>query len=279
MSNTVSPAVSPWVERIGQWVEGRPFQRTIIALILLNAVTMGLETYEGLPPWLFKTLKTVDAVVLAVFVCEILGKLLYRSARFFLDGWNVFDLFVVAVALVPDAGPFAVLRTLRVLRLLRLLSVVPHLRQVVGALLSAIPGISTVGTIILLIFYVGAILTTNLFGNAFPDWFGTLGRSMYTLFQIMTLESWSMGIVRPVMEVYPYAWGFFIPFISVTTFAILNLLIGIVVSAMSKVQQEEMAAAGLPAETPSPELQELRALRQEVAELRRHLAEPGARPQ
>lgn len=275
-SPTTSVAAPSWINRLGQWVEGQAFQRAIIALILLNAVTMGLETADNLPPGLLTALRVVDAMVLSIFVCEILGKLIYRRARFFLDGWNVFDFFVVAVALIPDAGPFAVLRTLRVLRLLRLLSVVPHLRQVVNALTSAIPGISTVGSIILLIFYVGAILTTNLFGASFPGWFGDIGLSMYTLFQIMTLESWSMGIVRPVMDVYPYAWAFFIPFISVTTFAILNLLIGIVVSAMSKVQEQERQAAGIPSEADSRvlELQEIRALRQEIAELRQHLNRP-----
>ena len=176
--------------------------------------------------------------MLTVFVIEILGKLAYRNWRFFLNGWNVFDFAIVTIALIPASGPLAVLRSLRILRALRLLSVVPSMRRVVQALLSAIPGIGSVGLLILLIFYVGAVVSTKVFGAAFPEWFGSIGASMYTLFQVMTLESWSMGIVRPVMEVHPLSWIFFIPFILVTSFTVLNLFIGIIVDAM---QSQHMA--------------------------------------
>jgi voltage-gated sodium channel len=94
-----------------------------------------------------------------------------------------------------------------------------------------------------LLFYIGAVMTTKLFGAAFPEWFGTLGRSGYSLFQIMTLESWSMGIVRPVMEVYPYAWVFFLPVILVTTFAVVNLLVGLIVNSMQDAHHQEDIAA------------------------------------
>jgi voltage-gated sodium channel len=90
-----------------------------------------------------------------------------------------------------------------------------------------------------IIFYIGAVMATKLFAASFPDWFGDLGRSAYTLFQIMTLESWSMGIVRPVMDVYPYAWAFFVPFIMVTTFAVVNLLVGLIVNSMQEAHGEE----------------------------------------
>ena len=232
-------------ERIGVFVESPKAQRFIMALIVLNAVTLGLETVPSVVaaygPWL----KTFDAIVLSIFVIEILGKLLYRGWRFFLDGWNVFDFVIVAIALIPASGPFAVLRSLRILRAFRMISVVPSMRRVVQALLLAIPGIGSVGLLILLVFYVGAVISTKTFGAAFPEWFGTIGGSMYTLFQIMTLESWSMGIVRPVLEVYPYAWVFFIPFILVTSFTVLNLFIGIIVDAMQsqhQVEQQEMDA-------------------------------------
>ncbi len=175
---------------------------------------------------------------------EIGGKPLYRRLSFFRNGWNVFDFIIVAVALIPASGPLAVLRALRILRVLRLISVVPQLRRVVGALLTAIPGMLSVGAIIALVFYVGAVLSTKLFGQTFPDWFGTIGASMYTLFQVMTLESWSMGIVRPVMDAYPYAWLFFVPFIVATSFAILNLFIGIIVDSMQIAHQREREAAG-----------------------------------
>jgi voltage-gated sodium channel len=94
-----------------------------------------------------------------------------------------------------------------------------------------------------IIFYIGAVMTTKLFGAEFPEWFGTIGRSGYSLFQIMTLESWSMGIVRPVMTVYPYAWAFFVPFILMTTFAVVNLLVGLIVNSMQDAHHEEDVAA------------------------------------
>jgi voltage-gated sodium channel len=96
-----------------------------------------------------------------------------------------------------------------------------------------------VGALLLIFFYIGAVISTTLFGDLFPQWFGNLGRSMYSLFQIMTLESWSMGIVRPVMEAFPYAWIFFIPFIMVTTFMVLNLFIGIIVDAIATVKEQD----------------------------------------
>jgi voltage-gated sodium channel len=225
--------------RLGQWVEGRRAQNFITALIVLNAITLGLETdgnFTGVPRVL---LLYFDDFVLAVFSIEIFLKLLYRRLSFFKNGWNVFDFVIVGIALMPDSGPLSVLRALRIFRALRLLSVVPSMRKVAQALISAIPGIMSVGSIILLIFYIFSVLATNFFGNTFPDWFGNIGKSMFTLFQIMTLESWSMGIVRPVMEVHNWAWVFFVPFILITSFAVLNLFIGIIVDAMQSQSAEE----------------------------------------
>ena len=119
----------------------------------------------------------------------------------------------------------------------------PSLRRVIEGLLNALPGMGSVFLLMVLIFYIGAVMATKLFGAAFPDWFGTLGKSGYSLFQIMTLESWSMGIVRPVMEVYPFAWLFFVPFILITAFAVMNLVVGLIVSTMQDAHAEETAAA------------------------------------
>jgi voltage-gated sodium channel len=177
--------------------------------------------------------------MLAVFVVEIALRIGAHRLAFFRDPWSVFDFLVTAVALVPAAGPFSVLRALRVLRVLRLVTMVPSMRRVVGGLLSAIPGLASVLAIIGIIFYVSAVIATKLFAERFPDWFGTLGESAYTLFQIMTLESWSMGIARPVMDTYPYAWIFFVVFILVSTFTMLNLFIAIIVNAMQSQQAQE----------------------------------------
>jgi voltage-gated sodium channel len=260
-------------QRLAAWIESMPVQKFVIAVIVLNAITLGLETSSGLMaaygPWL----KLLDTAALTIFVIELLLKLYAFGPRFFRNAWNVFDLIVVGIALVPASGPLSVLRALRVLRVLRLISMMPRLRFVVEALLAAVPGIAAIGGLMGLVYYVFAVIATGLFGQSFPDWFGTLGNSFYSLFQIMTLESWSMGIVRPVMEVYPLAWAFFVPFILIATFTMLNLFIAIIVNTMQSLHDEEKGetleairsltheeAAGLEAE--------LRALRQDVGELR-----------
>lgn len=228
------PNVSTMRLRLAQWVESKAIQVFIIAMIVLNAAVLGLETSAGLKAQYGGILKVIDKVCLLVFVVELAIKLYAYRLQFWRSGWNVFDFLVVAIALAPNVGPWSILRSLRILRVLRLMTMVPQLRKVVAAFLHAIPGLSGVMLVMAIFFYVTAVLATTLFGAAFPDWFGTLGKSLYSLFQIMTLESWSMGIVRPVMEVYPWAWAFFVPFIVIATFTILNLFIGIIVSTMQE---------------------------------------------
>ncbi len=266
--------------RIGRFVEGTLCQRVITLLIIVNGITLGLETSPTVMEAVGGVLHVFDKAVLAVFVFEIAGKLGYRRLGFFRDGWNVFDFIIVGFALVPASGPLTVLRALRILRVLRLISVIPQLRRVIQALLGAIPGMVSVVLIIMLLFYVGAVLSTKLFGPSFPEWFGTIGASMYTLFQVMTLESWSMGIVRPVMEVYPSSWIFFVPFIIITSFAILNLFIGIIVDAMQTAHSDEaeaLAAEAAKDASPPQErmLAHLEALRTEVADLKERLDQRG----
>lgn len=223
--------------RLERLVEARATQRMIIGLILLNAVTLGLETSKTVMAWIGPVVVSADILILSVFTAEVLTKLFVYRLRFWRNPWHVFDFFVVAIALIPTTGPFQVLR---VLRLLRLVSMVPKLRFIVEALLRAIPGIISIIGLLLLIFYVSAIIATGLFGESHPEWFGTLGASLYTLFQIMTLESWSMGIGRPVMEEHPWAWAFFVPFILIATFTVLNLFIAIIVDAMQSMHDHAM---------------------------------------
>lgn len=262
------------MQRLQQWVETPFFQRFIITVIVINAIALGLET----SPWAMAqagpVLIALDRLTLMIFLIEIVLKLVAYRARFFRNGWNVFDFLVVAVTIAPAGEGFAVLRALRILRAMRLISVIPSMRKVVSALLHAIPGMGSVVALLLLVFYVASVMTTKLFGGAFPEWFGTIGASFYTLFQIMTLESWSMGIARPVMEAYPAAWIFFIVFILLTSFAVLNLFIAIVVDAMSEVEQQEQNATRELVNADHQELlQELRAVRTELAELRRSRAQ------
>lgn len=239
MPATPQDAESSLRERTARFVAHTRVQQGIMALIVINAVLMGMETSSTLMAQYGTVLQVLDKAILSAFVVEIALRLFVHRAAFFRDPWSLFDFAVVGIALVPASGPFAVLRALRVLRVLRMLTIVPSMRRVVGALLSAIPGLSSIALVLLLVFYVFAVIATHLFSAAFPDWFGHLGRSLYTLFQIMTLESWSMGIARPVMEVHSYAWMFFIPFIMVTTFAVVNLLVGLIVNSMQDAHQEE----------------------------------------
>ncbi|MEM8824035.1 MAG: ion transporter [Pseudomonadota bacterium] len=222
----------------------RPATRNfIIAVILVNAVTLGLETVPPAMAAAGPLLVTIDRICLAIFVIELLAKMIAQGTRFWKQGWNLFDFTIVAIALAPNAGPFSVLRALRILRVLRIVSVFPRLRRVVEGFVTALPGMGSVFLLMGIIFYIASVMATKLFGASFPQWFGDLGSSGYSLFQIMTLESWSMGIVRPVMKVYPYAWAFFVPFIMMTTFAVVNLLVGLIVNSMQDAHAEESNAA------------------------------------
>jgi len=209
-------------------------QAIIVGVIVLNAVVLGLETSARLTEAYGTLLKAIDKVCLLIFVVELSIKLYAYRLNFWRNHWNNFDFLVVAIALAPNIGPWSILRSLRILRVLRLMTMVPQLRKIVAAFLHAIPGLSGVILVMIIFFYTTGVLATNLFGNSFPDWFGTLGKSLFSLFQVMTLESWSMGIVRPVMDVHPWAWAFFVPFIIIATFTILNLFIGIIVSTMQE---------------------------------------------
>jgi len=218
-------------------------RRSLLAIIIANAVLLGLETSEHIMALGGGLIVALDTLCLAIFTLEIGAKIYAQRSQFVRNGWNIFDFIIVGVAFVPGAQGFSVLRALRILRVLRVISVAPSLRRVVEGFITALPGMGSVFLLMGLLFYIGAVMTTKLFGASFPEWFGTLGRSGYTLFQIMTLESWSMGIVRPVMDVYPYAWVFFLPFILVTTFAVVNLLVGLIVNSMQDAHHQEDVAA------------------------------------
>jgi voltage-gated sodium channel len=266
MSLIQQSKVSAWRLRLARWVESTPIQNFIIAIILLNGLVLGLETSAAMMEQFGGFLIALDKLCLLVFLIEITLKLAAYRWSFWRNGWNWFDFLVVAIALVPGTGPWAVLRSLRILRVLRLLTVMPQLKKVVAAFIHAIPGLSGVMLVMLVFFYTMGVLATNLFGAAFPNWFGSLGASLFSLFQIMTLESWSMGIVRPLMEVYPWAWAFFVPFIVVATFTILNLFIGIIVSTM-----QELSTLPDPKANHADLKETLTRMEGDLAKLRRHL--------
>jgi voltage-gated sodium channel len=256
------------------FIESKPVINFITLIILINAVTLGLETNPDVMSKYGGFLKLLDKLILIIFTIELLIKLIAYRLSFFRSGWNLFDLFIVVMAWLPATGPFSILRALRILRVLRLLSVVPQMRRVVSAIGHSIPGMISVISVLGLLFYVSAVLTTKLFGQhpdpLMQEWFGTIGASAYTLFQIMTLESWSMGIVRPVMSHFPWAWLFFVPFIIITSFAVLNLFIGIIVDAMQMTQQDSRGD-----DDPAVRLEkEIVELRQTITALQKSLKNP-----
>lgn len=221
------------------FIDDPRFERAIVALILINAVTLGLEAIPAVEAAHGDWLDWIDRIIVGVFVLEIGLRLTTHGVGFFRDPWNVFDFFVVAVALIPQSAAFSVLRTLRVLRALRLVSRVPSMRRVVSALLSALPGMGSIVALLGLLVYVAAVMATGLFGAAAPEYFGSLGASLFTLFHVMTLEGWP-DVARAVMAAVPWAWAFFLVYILVSTFAVLNLFIAVIVNAMQSQVEHDL---------------------------------------
>jgi voltage-gated sodium channel len=276
MSSNESAATPSVRQRVTAFVENGLVQRILLALILLNAVTLGLETVPSVMATVGGGIKLLDKAILTVFVVEIALRLYAHRLAFFKDAWSVFDFIVVGIALLPASGPFSVLRALRVLRVLRVLTFVPSMRKIVGALVKSLNGMLSIAMVLSLVYYVAAVMATKLFGEAFPDWFGSLGASLYTLFQIMTLESWSMGIARPVMAQFPYAWAFFVPFILIATFTMLNLFIAVIVNAVQSMHDEEHQQENDDKHADQQQLAKLlQQLQLEVAALRSELKTPA----
>jgi voltage-gated sodium channel len=243
-------------------------ERVVLALIIFNAVTLGLETFPSIMAEHGAILHAIDRAVLAVFVVELTARMVTFRAAFFRDPWSLFDLFVVGIALVPVTGSLSVLRALRILRVLRLVTAVPSLKRVVGGLVTALPGMGSILLLLMLIFYVFSVMAAKLFGATKPELFGDLGTAAYTLFQVMTFDDWSAGVVKPLMEEQPYAALFFVVFILLSTFMVLNLFIGVVVSALDEETAADAPKLTHPAGIEERLLGEIMALRAEVRDLR-----------
>lgn len=275
MSRTIHlPLLNKIQKTLNNIVDHPWFQRMVITLVIVNAVTLGMETSDRIMASYGPYLHALDQFILTIFVIEISMRFMAKGLPFFKSGWNWLDIVVVGISLIPDASAFSALRTLRVLRILRLISVIPALRKIVSSLISAVPGLSYIILLMMVMFYIFSVVATHLFGDAFPQWFGTLGDSMFSLFQIMTLESWSMGIVRPVMQVHPWAWAFFVPFILLTSFTVLNLFIAVIVNALQAEEAEEarktrIAIRETAERTDKILHQDIKAMHDEIKELRR----------
>ncbi len=266
-------------------VDGKLFQGIILFVIIFNAAIMGVETIQGLPSGVYGAIALINTVCLWIFIAEIIIKLLAYGLDYFKDPWNWFDMIIVAVSMVSGLPFMAAFRAVRVFRVLKslkalrgtkLIGHVRHLQVIIAAIVNSIPSIMWTGILLLLIYYIFALIGVNLFGEAFPDWFGSLGKAMYTLFQVMTLESWSMGISRPVMDVYSYAWVYFVPFVLISSFVVMNVVVGIVVNAISEVTAANLDEAEGDKKDEAPAsnkelLTEIRSLKDQLSRLEKSL--------
>lgn len=223
--------------RLAGFLESARFQQFIISLIILNAVLIGLETSPAYMNTFGHVIDQIDVIILVIFIIEITLKVYAFGGNFFKSPWNIFDVAVVMVSVVPSAGSFTVLRALRVIRTLRLLTNVPKLKIIIESLIHAVPSMGWIVVLLLIIYYIFAVIGTNLFGAEFPEYFGSMSETMFTLFQIMTLESWSSGIARPILETNPYASVYFVIFILIATYTTLNIFIAIVVNTMNELHR------------------------------------------
>jgi len=257
------------IDKLRSLIEHPRFEPFIVVLIVINAVTLGLETSPTVMASAGRLLHVIDSVILAVFVAEIAARILVRGRAFFRDPWSLFDLFVVGIALVPQTGSLSVLRALRILRALRLVTAVPSLKRVVGGLIAALPGMGSIGLLLGLIFYVFAVIVTKLYGEALPEQFGSIGASAYTLFQAMTFDDWSNGIVKPLSEKgFASGWFVMMTFMVVSAFMALNLFIGVVVTALDAETDEAQPKLTHPAGSEAEIAARLDAVMKELAALR-----------
>ncbi|WP_375200989.1 ion transporter [Hyphococcus sp.] len=242
-----------------RFVESSAFQAVVLSLIIVNAVILGAETFPA-----FKDaplLKIVDRVIVYAFVVEIGMRIIAWRGAYFRNGWNIFDFLIVLVSIGAATSGLAALRAFRVLRVLRVITVIPRMRVVVSALLDSIPGIASVGVVLALIVYVFAVIAANLYGPAHPNLFGDVFHAMYTLFQVMTLEGWP-DIASQVAETHKRSWIFFLSFVLIATFTMLNLFVAIVVRV---VEEDSEPVVDDVLENQRAILREIKALKEELA--------------
>ena len=273
----LDPGLPLWKQKIERTIHHPTVQHVIVFLIVLNAALLGMETSPSMVEAFGAEMALLDHAILAVFIVELVLLMAARGLKFFTDPWCVFDFIVVGIAIIPATESFSVLRALRVLRVLRLINKVESMRKVVAGLLNSLPSLASVAGLTVIVFYVFSVMATNLFGQDFPELFGSMGDSAFTLFQVMTLESWSEGVARPIMAKVPYAWVFFLLFILIATFIVVNLFIAVIVDSLNNVDndpaathsevslQTEVNALRAQIEAQHQDLRELKAMLQEQA--------------
>lgn len=222
------------------FLESSGFQNFITFIIILNSLLIGMETFPAVMTDYGVIIDAFDLVILAMFTIEITLKIFIYRVKFFTNAWNVFDFVIIAVSILPAAGSFSIFRALRIIRTLRLLKNLPKLKLIIESLLKSIPSIGWIAVLLCIVYYIFAVVGVNLFGELYPEYFGDLWGAFFTLFQIMTLESWSSNIARPIMDGTPFAALYFVSFILIATYTTLNIFIAIVVNTMNEISLKEL---------------------------------------
>ena len=224
-------------------VEAPAFEFTIIAIIILNGALLGLGTSPALSERYGELIRIGSQIALVIFIVEALLKMVSASPRvagYFKDGWNIFDFLVIVFALIPATGQFAMIaRLARLLRVLRLISTIRDLRLIVAALVRSIPSVGHVMMLMSIIVYIYAIMGYHLFHENDPENWGNLSISLLTLFNIITLEGWT-EVMYAAMEVHPLAWLYFVSFVIVGTFVVINLFIAIIINNLDEAKLERL---------------------------------------
>ncbi len=212
----------------------RIFQFSVISIIILNAITLGISTYE-LNSILKNTIQILDYGITVFFVIEILIRFISepKKINFFKSGWNIFDTIIVLISLIPipNNSSFLLLRLLRVFRVLRLISVIPELKKIIEALINSIKKVFYVSLLLFIILYIYATIGSILFGEVIPYRWSDVGVSLITLFQVLTLSSWET-VMLPLQEIFWWAWIYFFSFIIICAITMMNLLIAVIVDVI-----------------------------------------------
>lgn len=246
-------------------------QRIITFVIILNAAVLGILTDRTLSVEEISLLEMIDKACLVIFTIELIAKLLVYRRSFWSEGWNIFDFVIVLSSIIFISSSVSVIRAFRIFRLLKALAEFPELQILVSSMLKAIPSMSWALLLLFIIFYIFGVFGSTMYGDTFPELFGDIGGSMFTLFQVMTFESWATAVARPIMEIHDYAWIYFLIFILLTAITLLNVMVGIVVEAVGTISAavKERQAAEAAEEAPP----EVCAADEIEAKIREHLAQ------
>ena len=254
-----------WQARFESARSNRLFELFIILVIIASALLVGVKTYQ-LPTWVKPVIDGLDLLITLIFLVEISIRFLGEPQKraFFRNGWNVFDTLIVFISLIPidDTDSALVARLVRVFRVLRMVSIVPELRLLLNSIISALPRLGYVAALIFIIFYIYAAAGSLFFDRINPELWGNISIAMLTLFRVMTFEDWT-DVMYETMDVYSWSWIYYLTFIFLTTFAFLNMVIGIVVSVLDEEQSK--------LDTEDPNRTSLANLKDELTEIKTSL--------